>query len=603
MRKRKAEYPTIALFVFGIGCAMTFSEVSAQVATFTTQRYPLLGNTHIAADLNADSRPDLAGAGANAVSVMLGNGDGTFRAKTDFPVGTQTQAVAAGDFNSDGKMDLVVTLNSPQFSLALLTGTGTGSFNAPTFFPNTSGFDSPAIAATDLNGDGRLDLVVMHNIACFTAPCRAARSITILLGNGNGMFQTPSEIDVGTGPSSIAVVDLNRDGIKDVAIGGGNTELSILLGVGNGTFVRQPVVTLVPGGDLFSACNDIGVGDLNRDGILDLVVPLGNGHGNAILIGNGNGTFQVRSRIQIDETFAPLHVAVADYNRDGFLDIARTMGDGTNGLLQILRGNGDGTFQAPNRYLVPPPVSSRGGIMILAGDWNADAKPDIAFVEGGAGAPTIDVLANTTGGVPPPTPTPTPTPSPTPPPTPTPSPSLGVASLSLNPTTVTGGNSSTGTVTLTAIAPTATTVAIASNNAAATVPNSVTVPAGSQSRSFSISTTQVQATTSAVITASLNGTSRSATLTINPAAGGVDTVSITQAEYAVGNRRLRVEATSTRTNATLQAFVTSSNQLIGTLSNDGGGRFRGEFSWPVNPQNITVRSNFGGQATRAVTAR
>ena len=219
---------------------------------------------------------------------------------------------------------------------------------------------------------------------------------------------------------------------------------------------------------------------------------------------------------------------------------------------------------------------SRGGIMILAGDWNADAKPDLAFVEGGAGTPTIDVLTNTTGGVPPPTPTPPP--SPTPPPTPTPSPSLGVASLSLNPTTVTGGNSSTGTVTLTAIAQAATTVTITSNNPATTVPASVTVSAGSQSRSFSISTTQVQATTSAVITASLNGTSRSATLTINPATGGADTVSITRAEYDSGQRRLRAEATSTRSTATLQAFVTSSNQLIGTLSNDGGGRYRGEFS-------------------------
>src|ERR671918_1575175 len=451
MKNSRGAHPAIGLFVFGVVCAIAFSEVSAQVATFTTQQYPLLGNTHIAADLNGDGKPDLAGAGANAVSVMLGNGDGTFRPKTDSPIGIQTQAVAAGDFNSDGRMDLMVTLNTPQLSLALLTGTGTGTFNAPTFFPNTSGFDSPAIAATDLNGDGRLDLVVMHSIACFTAPCRAARSITILLGNGNGTFQTPSEIDVGTGPMAMAVLDLNRDGIKDVAIGGGNTELSILLGVGNGTFVQQPVVTLVPGGDLFSACNDVGVGDLNRDGILDLVVPLGNGNGNAILTGNGNGTLQVRSRIQIDETFAPLHVAVADYNRDGLLDIARTMGDGTNGLMQILRGNGDGTFQAPNRYLVPPPVSSRGGIMILAGDWNGDAKPDIAFVEGGAGAPTIDVMTNTTGGVPPPSPTPPP-PSPTPPPPPSPTPSPGVASLSLNPATVTGGNSSTGTVTLTAIA-------------------------------------------------------------------------------------------------------------------------------------------------------
>ena len=114
------------------------------------------------------------------------------------------------------------------------------------------------------------------------------------------------------------------------------------------------------GGDPFSACNDIGIGDLNRDGKQDLVVPLGNGHGNAILIGNGNGTFQVKSRIQIDETFAPLHVAVADYNRDGLLDIARTMGDGTNGLMQIMNGNGDGTFQAPVRYLAPPPGSSIG---------------------------------------------------------------------------------------------------------------------------------------------------------------------------------------------------------------------------------------------------
>jgi hypothetical protein len=479
--KLKDAHPAIDLFAFAVVCAMTCGEVSAQVATFTTQQYPLLGNTHVGADLNADGKADLAGAGGNAVSVMLGNGDGTFRPKTDFPIGIQTQAVAAGDFNSDGKVDLIVTLNSPQLSLALLTGTGTGTFNAPTFFPNTSGFDSPAIAATDLNGDSKLDLVVMHTISCYTAPCRAGHSITVLLGNADGTFQTPNEVEVGTGPTAMAVIDLNRDGINDVAIGGGNTELSILLGVGNGTFTSQPVVTLVTGGDLFSACNDIGFGDLNRDSIQDLVIPLGNGRGNAILIGNGNGTFQVRSRIQIDETFAPLHAVVADYNRDGLLDIARTMGDGTNGLMQILRGNGDGTFQAPNRYLVPPPQSSVGGIAMVGGDWNADAKPDVAFVVGGASA-ALDVLTNTTGG-----------------------------------------------------------------------------------------------------------------------AG--DTVSITRAEYATGNRRLRVQATSTRPTATLQTFVTSTAQLIGTLSNQGGGRFRGEFAWPVNPQNITVRSNFGGQTTRTVTVR
>jgi hypothetical protein len=80
-------------------------------------------------------------------------------------------------------------------------------------------------------------------------------------------------------------------------------------------------------------------------------------------------------------------------------------------------------------------------------------------------------------------------------------------------------------------------------------------------------------------------------------------VSITRAEYDSGKRALRVEATSTSSNATLQVFVSSTGQLIGTLSNNGGGQYRGEFSVSTNPQNITVRSSQGGVATRAVTAR
>lgn len=95
MVKRKGSHSAIALFGFGFVWAMTFSEVSAQNATFTTQQYPLLGNNHVAADFNSDGRLDLAGAGLNAVSVMLNNGTGTFGSKTDFAIAAQTQAVGS----------------------------------------------------------------------------------------------------------------------------------------------------------------------------------------------------------------------------------------------------------------------------------------------------------------------------------------------------------------------------------------------------------------------------------------------------------------------------------------------------------------------------
>ena len=121
---------------------------SSQSATFTNFTYPILGNTHVAADLNGDGRLDLVGSGANSAAIMLNNGNGTFGAKVQYPVAGQTQDVAVGDFNGDGRMDLVVTINTPQISLSLLLGNGDGTFSAAINFPNTSGFDSPDIVAT-----------------------------------------------------------------------------------------------------------------------------------------------------------------------------------------------------------------------------------------------------------------------------------------------------------------------------------------------------------------------------------------------------------------------------------------------------------------------
>lgn len=559
------------------------AQALAQNASFTTQTYPLVGNTHVAADFNGDGKPDLAGSGLKAASVMLNNGNGTFGPKTDFPLVTYTQDVAAGDFNGDGKMDLAVTMQDSQISLAILLGTGTGSFSAPTYYSNAAGFDSPQVLASDINNDAKLDLVIMHNAACFTAPCRPARIITVMLGNGDGTFQTGRDIDVNTFPHAIAIGDFNRDGIKDLAVGGENTELSILLGVGNGTFSPPAVMLLVPGGDLFSACNDVDVADFNRDGIQDITVPLGNGYGNAIVLGNGDGTFRVSTRIIADAVAAPQNDALADFNGDGFTDIARAMADGTHGLMQILHGNGDGTFQPPVNYVVPPPLSSSGGGWIIAADFNCDAKPDLSMEVRGNNAAT-DVLLNTSGAVVPPT-------APT------------LSALTLNPASVSGGSASIGTVTLSGPTQTSTAVQLSSSNAAATVPPSVTVAAGATTGNFTINTAQVTSTTSATITATLNTVARTAALNINAVAPPTDSVSITRAEYDRAKTSLRVEATSSRSTATLQLFVTSTGQLIGALSNNGGGKFSGQFNWSVNPQNVTVRSNFGGATSRAVTLK
>jgi VCBS repeat protein len=606
---------------------------STQSATFTNFTYPILGNTHIAADLNGDGRLDLVGSGANSAAVMLNNGNGTFQPKVQYPVAGQTQDVAAGDFNGDGRVDLVVTINTPQTSLSLLPGNGNGTFGTAINFPNTSGFDSPDVVATDLNNDGKLDVVLLHSIACFTAPCVAAEVITVMLGNGNGTFQT-RELAAPQHMHAMAEGDFNRDGVKDLAIGSENTKLHILLGVGDGTFVRQPEMTLIPGGDLFSACNDVDVADFNRDTIQDLVVPLGNGNGNVVLLGNGDGTFRQSFRITQNAVSSPLNLAVADFNLDGLQDIARAMGDGTSGLMEIANGNGDGTFQAPIRYLVPPNQSSLGGIFITASDFNNDAKPDVALLVGGASAALYVPINTTGGGTAPPTPAPLAAPSLL-------SPANG-AQLPLNQSITFSWSAVAGAATyefqyddsssfsapvlfsLRGLTQTQTSQTFTTERRfwwrVRAITGGGTNGAWSTVRSFDVkrgasplpSPTRTPTATgpSATPTSTLSPTPTrtptaipSSTPTRTPTTLAADTISIQVAEYDSGNRRLRVEATGSNASATLQVYVTSTNTLIGTLQNEGGGRYRGDLSWPTNPQNITVRSSLGGSASRTVTLK
>jgi hypothetical protein len=579
---------------------------------------------------------------------MLGNADGTFRARVGFPAGGQTQDLVAGDFNSDGRQDLALSIFTQQTSLSLLTGNGDGTFNAPVNFPNTTGSDSPIVVAADVNNDTRLDLLIAHSFACFTTPCVSSDDLTIMLGNGNGTFQS-SNMDVGIGMAEIAVGDFNRDGNKDLAIAGSSARLYLLRGNGDGTFVQQ-TLQLITENTLGRDGTDVDVGDFNRDGIQDLVVAVAlNGSNTVILIGNGDGTFRAPHIITEPAIRIPQYQAVADYNGDGSQDLALALGWGSQGLMEILKGNGDGTFQPLVLYDVPPDQSSVGGGEIVAGDFNRDGRPDIALQVRGA-FPALHILINTTNA---------------PPSGPPAAPSLvspaNNAILPLNQSITFSWNRVAGAATYqiqiddantfsspvlsrTGITQTQTSHSLSSErtywwrvrgrtangtNGAwsavrsfeirrLTTPTATATPSGTRtptatqpvSTATGLSATPTLAAATAtpsrtptVVQSTPTRTPTSAPPSATSSTVATDTVSIQLAEYSAGNDELRVEATGSNSSATLRVYVTSTNTLIGTLNNEGGGRYRGEFSLSTNPQNITVRSSLGGSASRTVTLK
>jgi dienelactone hydrolase len=320
-------------------------------------------------DLNADGKLDiiLGAPGSGTANVLLGNGDGTFQAPASYTVGTSASsgyAIATGDFNGDGKLDFAIADSADSY-LSVFLGNGDGTFQAAVNY--TVGLNPTAVAVADLNGDGKLDLAV-SNQNCSTIIGCIPGTVSILLGNGDGTFQTHSDFDVGLDPNWVIAGDFNGDGKLDLAAvdGQGNamtSAASILLGNGDGTFqapVTYPLNTNAASGS---------TADLNGDGKLDLVIADNNGVV-SILLGNGDGTFQPRVDYSVD-SLPWGAVVIEDLNGDGKPDVA--VADSGSNDVSVLLGNGDGTFQP---QLTFPVGSQPQGVAV--GDFRQNGRLDLA---------------------------------------------------------------------------------------------------------------------------------------------------------------------------------------------------------------------------------
>jgi len=360
------------------------------------------------ADVNADGKPDIIVAdwwdanNVGVVGVLLGNGDGTFQTAVTYETGgAPNHSLEVADVNGDGKLDLIVsscaanasTCGSTDGVVSVLLGNGDGTFQHARSY-SSGAPDGAHVAVADMNGDGKVDLIVTNYVGETNGDGTAA----VLLGNGDGTFQSPVLYDVGApNPDGVAVADVNGDGVLDLLVGSrSGSTLSVLLGKGAGTF--QPAITYATGG---GNSGWVSVADLNGDDKLDAVMGntnLGLSNGTvSILLGSGNGTFE--TPVAYDSSgYAAVKLIIADVNGDGREDLVVAncgpVGGCGTGVIGVMLGRGDGTFDAA--------VTFSSGVYntteTAVADLNGDGRPDVIAANqcatGGCATGSVSVLLN-----------------------------------------------------------------------------------------------------------------------------------------------------------------------------------------------------------------
>lgn len=352
-------------------CGLEFVEATGSPISASTTGVVAVGR------FNGDGYDDLAVGppGPEQVTILMGNGTGTF---SRFVGGPWTAGLAssmvAGRLNGDGYDDLAVG-NYLSDTVSILLGNGDGTFARAVGSPIPTGARPFSVAMGDLNGDGVNDLAVSN---------QGDGTVTILLGNGTGAFtQAPgSPIAVGQFPVSVAMGSLNADGFADLAVANaGSNSVTILLGNGTGTFSQASGSPIAVG----SEPRSVAMGRLNGDSLTDLAVVNGRSDSVTILLGNGNGTFNQAAGSPVAVGSSPSSVAVGSFNRDGLADLA--VANAGSDSVTILLGNGNGTFSQPS---TSPIAVGSFPFSLAVGSFNGDGLDDL--VVGNARSDTVTIL-------------------------------------------------------------------------------------------------------------------------------------------------------------------------------------------------------------------
>ena len=430
--------------------------------------HPPVGNKPLSvttADLNGDCKIDIIATNENDknVVVLLGKGDGTFSLPVSYSLGdlgtSWPVGVTTGDFNGDGKLDVVVVTaaNGPNGATAVvLLGNGDGTLGAP--LTSIAGNSPVTVATADLNKDHKLDLVVGGN-----------SDAVFMLGNGDGTFQNgqflPAPLSQLGQEWGVGAVDLNGDGNVDIFTGNWTpTSVGVFLSNGDGTYKPPAIYDLEIGFSNPVGSLSVVSADLNGDNKLDIIGTEYVFGGIGVLIGNGDGTFN--TAVTYIGGSNPGQVIVLDLDGDGKLDYAASNYNDTNynpqpdgfGVTTVL-GKGDGTFD--DRQGLAQFDTGTQATSIAAGDFNGDGLPDLVTTNSQVN--TLSVLINTTT-------------------------TFSVAAPALSPGAVSAGQSATSTLTFSPL-----------NGFAGTVTLTCAVsPASANAPSCSLSPASVKASGSAV---------------------------------------------------------------------------------------------------------